>query len=308
MKPPQVNLQHIISFYYLAKEKSFSEAAEKLFVTQSAVTQQIKALEVQFGVKLVNVKKKRVYLTKAGERLFVYAEEFLNHAMMLENFLKSYRLNNLYIGISGTLMLYLMGIIDKFKEIYPSVQVTVREGPSQMLVDELLDFRHDICLVGPLANLSERLNIFQIPKVEKLVFVANPEYRMAIEVPIKWKDLACHPLIIQSEGSVAHEIILNNFSARGLEPRIGAEVDNIEFAKALVRQKKGIALMFLPNIREELAQGTLTIIPVEDSELRLGIDVLTNKEAASSAITEAFFNIIKEHFHHVLSEGISLLP
>jgi len=303
MKPPQVNLQHIISFYYVAKEKSFSDAAEKLFVTQPAVTQQIRTLEVQFGIKLVNIKKKRVYLTKAGEKLFIYAEELLDHAIIVENFLKSYRLNNLYIGIAGTMMLYLMGIIDKLKELYPSVQVTVREGPSRVLAEELLDFRHDICLVGPLSNLSEKLNVFHIPKVEKLVFTASPEYRLAVEPPIKWKDLACHPLIIQPEGSVAYELILHNFNIRGFKPQIGAEVDNIEFAKTLAKQKKGIALMFLPNIREELANGTLKIIPVEGGDIRLGIDVLTNKEAASSAVTEAFFRIIKEHFNYVLSEG-----
>jgi DNA-binding transcriptional LysR family regulator len=303
MRPPQINLQHIISFYYVAKEKSFSEAAENLFVTQSAVTQQIRALEVQFGVKLVNVKKKRVFLTKAGERLFAYAEEFLNHTIMIENFLKSYRLNNLHVGIAGTLMLYLMGMIDKFKELYPSVQVTVREGPSRKLAEELLDFRHDICIVGPISDLNERLNVFKIPpKVEKLVFVASPEYRLSVELPLKWKDLAVHPLIIQPEGSVAYELIFNNFISRGLKPLIGAEVDNIEFAKTLAKQKKGIALMFQPNIREELANGALTIIPVEDGEIWLGIDVLTNKEAASSAVMEAFFNIIKEHFDYVLSK------
>jgi DNA-binding transcriptional LysR family regulator len=301
MRPPQVNLQHIISFYYVAKEKSFSEAAEKLFVTQPAVTQQIRALEVQYGVKLVNIKKKRAYLTKAGERLFVYAEELLDHAIMIDNFLKTSRLNSLYIGVAGTLMLYLMGIIDKFKELYPSVRVIVREGPSRILVKELLDFRHDICFVGPLTDLSERLSAFHIPKVEKMVFVASPEYRIAIETPIKWKDLACHPLIIQPEGSVAHEITFNNFSIRGLKPQIGAEVDNIEFAKILARQKKGIALMFLPNVREELANNSLTIIPVEDGEIRLGIDVLTNKETALSTVMEAFLNIIKEHFNYILS-------
>jgi DNA-binding transcriptional LysR family regulator len=304
MKPPQVNLQHIISFYYVAKEKSFSDAAEKLFITQPAVTQQIRSMEVQFGVKLINIKKKRVYLTKAGERLFVYAEELLDHTVMIENFLKSYKLNNLYIGIAGTMMLYLMGLIDKFKELYPSVQVTVREGPSRKLAEELLDFRHDICIVGPLSNLNERLNVFRIPpKVEKLVFVASPEYRLSVEQPVKWKDLACHPLIIQPEGSVAYELIFNNFISRGLKPQIGAEVDNIEFAKTLAKQKKGIALMFQPNVREELANGTLTIIPIEDGEIWLGIDVLTNKEAASSPVVEAFFNIIKDHFHYVLSEG-----
>jgi DNA-binding transcriptional LysR family regulator len=303
MRPPQVNLQHIISFYYVAKEKSFSAAAEKLFVTQPAVTQQIRGLEVQFGVKLFNIKKKRVYLTKAGDRLFVYAEELLDQVIIIESFLKSYRLNNLNIGIAGTLMLFLMGIIDKFKELYPYVQVTVREGPSRVLVEELLDFRHDICLVGPLTNLSERLNVFHVPKVEKMVFVASPEFQLTVEPPIKWKDLACHPLIIQPEGSVSYELILNNFSTRGLKPQIGAEVNNVECAKVLAKQKKGIALMFLPNIREELAQGTLTIVPVVDGEIQLGVDVLTNKEAASSAITEAFLNIVKEHFYYVLSKN-----
>ncbi|MCX5813765.1 MAG: substrate-binding domain-containing protein, partial [Proteobacteria bacterium] len=223
---------------------------------------------------------------------------------MTDNFLKSYKLNNLHVGIAGTLMLYLMGMIDRFKELYPAVQVTVREGPSRKLAEELLDFRHDICIVGPLSNLNERLNVFRIPpKVEKLVFVASPEYRMEIELPITWKDLARYPLIIQPEGSVAYELIFNNFISRGLKPQIGAEVDNIEFAKTLAKQKKGIALMFQPNIREELANGTLTIIPVEDGEIWLGIDVLTNKEASSSPIIEAFFTIIKEHFHHVLSQG-----
>ena len=90
VKPPQINLQQIISFYFVGKEESFSVASEKLFVTQPAVTQQIKALETQFGVKLINVKRKRVHLTKAGERFLDYAEEIINHVTMAENFLKSF--------------------------------------------------------------------------------------------------------------------------------------------------------------------------------------------------------------------------
>jgi DNA-binding transcriptional LysR family regulator len=302
MRSTQINLQHVISFYFLAKEKSFSTASEKLFITQPAVTQQIRALELQFGVKLVNVKKKRVYLTKAGEKLFDIAGELLNQAITAENFLKGYRLNNLHIGIAGTLMVYLMDIIDKFKELYPSMQVTVRQGPSLVLVEELLDFRHDICIIGTLAKADEKLRIFRIPKVERMVFVASPESGLAGGHRVTWEDLIHHPLIIQSEGSLAREIVLQHFRSRGLKPLIGAEVDNIECAKKLAEQKKGIALMFLPNIREEITKGTLTIIPVEDSEIRLGIDILMNKETASSAVMDAFLNIIKEHFNYVLSE------
>src|SRR5512139_3017546 len=97
-----INPQHIISFYYVGAEKSFSAASERLCITEPAVHQQIKALEVQFGVKLFYVTKKRVCLTKPGERLFIYAEEFFNQAVIAENFLKSYRLSNLHVAIASS--------------------------------------------------------------------------------------------------------------------------------------------------------------------------------------------------------------
>ena len=78
MRLPQLNPQQIITFYFVAKEGSFSTASEKLFITQSAVTQQIKSLETRFGVKLFRMRKQKAYLTDGGERLFVYADEFVH--------------------------------------------------------------------------------------------------------------------------------------------------------------------------------------------------------------------------------------
>jgi len=85
----QLNLHHVISFYFLAKEQSFSRAAERLAITQPAVTQHVRGLETQFGTKLIILKKQRVHLTKAGEELFAYAEELFNQAVLTENFLKN---------------------------------------------------------------------------------------------------------------------------------------------------------------------------------------------------------------------------
>jgi DNA-binding transcriptional LysR family regulator len=173
MRLPHINPQHIVTFYFVAKETSFSLASEKLCITQSAVTQQIRALELQFKIKLINVKRKRVYLTKAGEHLMGLAEQFLSQATMIEDYLNSYILNNLHVGITRSLTRYLTGIIENFRELYPSVRVTVREGPSKVLAEEILDFQHDICLVGTLTQPSERLKIFRVPHVEKLIFVAG---------------------------------------------------------------------------------------------------------------------------------------
>ena len=103
MRLPHINPQHIMTFYFVAKETSFSLASEKLCITQSAVTQQIRALELQFKVKLINVKRKRAYLTKAGVHLMGLAEQFLNQTITIEDYLKSYTLKNLNVGIASEL-------------------------------------------------------------------------------------------------------------------------------------------------------------------------------------------------------------
>ena len=298
MRLPHINPQHIITFYFVAKEMSFSLASEKLFITQSAVTQQIRALELQFKVKLINVKRKRAYLTKAGVHLMGLAEQFLNQTITIEDYLKSYTLKNLHVGIAGSLTHYLTGIIEKFREIHPSVRVTVREGPSNTIAEELLDFQHDICLVGTLTQPNDRLKVFRIPLVEQMVFVTGSACPLVAAQNIEWKDLVQYPLILQSEGSLARKTALYQFTSRGLEPIIGAETDNVECAKDLVRQGKGIALMFFPNVKEELATGTLRTLPLTDSEIRFGIDILINKEMPPSPLIEAFLVVIKDYLNY----------
>jgi len=295
--PLSVNPQHIISFYFVGLEKSFSAASEKLCVTEPAVHQQIKALELQFGVKLVYVKKKRACLTKAGEKLFTYAEEFFNQATITENFLKTYALTNLRVAIASSLLMYLMPVIEKFKESQPNVQVTIHEGPSMILGEELIDFKHDICLIGSF-NRFERLRVLRIPEVEEMVFVANPQHPLAKVTALTWEDVARWPLVIQREGSMARAILDQNFRARSLKPSIGTEVMNPECMRGLAREMRGIALMFLPNVRDDLALGRLTMIPLADGPIKLDIDVLMNRELAMSPIAEVFLKVIKEYFHY----------
>lgn len=300
--PPHVNLQYIITFYFVAHEGSFSSAADKLCVTESAVHQQIRGLELYYKVKLVYVKKKRAYLTSAGERLFPYAESLFKQLMAIDSFLEKYRVNSLHIGVSGTLMVYLVSIINKFKELYPTVQITLQQGPSMLLMEELVQFRHDICLVGSLHYVDESLRVLRIPEVEELVLVTGPQHPLACGPPATWEDLTHYPLIVQHEGTCGRRIIEQKFSSNHLTPFIGAEVDNIECAKRLAQQGMGIALMFLPNVKEEIAQGTLKIIPMVDGKIKLGIDILTNRMASLSQPGEAFLNVILEHFRPELQE------
>ncbi len=114
--------------------------------------------------------------------------------------------------------------------------------------------------------------------------------------------MSLHPLIIQSEGAVSRAVVLHHFKKRGLKPLIGVETDNIQFMKELVRQKTGIALMYEPNIREEVARGEMKIIEVEDGEIKLGgIDILMHRENASPT-ARSFLALIKERFDGIIQE------
>jgi len=301
VKLPRLNLQHIITFYCVAAERSFSGASERLFVTQSAVTQQIRTLETQFGVKLFYLKKQKTYLTHAGERLFVYADEFVHQAKMMETFLKTYRLTTLHLGVSSTLMHYVMPVINRFKEIHPSVQVSVREGVSVDLAEQLLDFKHDICFVGQayIGGASRwlgRVTGYRIPFVEKVVFVAAADYPIRTDVECSWEDLARQPLILPSEGASGRRFVLAHFSERGLRINIGAEVDNIECTRELVRRGKGVAVMFWPNARDDVVAGKLKIIPIVGGDIRFGVDILLNPEVAVSPLAKDFVDVLRGQF------------
>lgn len=299
----QLNLHHVISFYCLAKEQSFSRAAERLGISQPAVSQHIRGLEIQFGVKLINLKKQRIHLTKAGEKLIGYAEELFNQAVLTENFLKNYHFNNISIGIAGGLTYFLTNFIDHYKEMYPSIKVSIREGSSKSLVEELLNYQHDICFTGVLAPYAKKLRSFRIDSDEQMVFVASPKNPLYGDAPAKWEQLATYPLIIQSEGSAGREIVRYEFIKRGLRPTIGTEVSNIELAKELAKQDKGVALLFEPNVCREVDRGELKIIRVEDGEIRMGgFYVVTNREEQISHAVKSCLATIKEYFNNKLHE------
>jgi DNA-binding transcriptional LysR family regulator len=296
MKPIKINIDQLITFYFIAKEGGITDASELLCLSQPAVTMQVSALQKYFGVKLINVKKKRVHLTKAGKELFPYAEEIYRTAMKAESLLVSYRNNNLRIGISGALTLFIIPVVDRFKALYPTVRMTIREGRTRNLTTELLDFQHDLCIVGTVDNVQKELQVFRIPGIEKMVLVASPEDVLARKRSVTWKELEGYPLILLGEGSAARDRILNEFEKRGLSPHIAADIDSVEGMKQLIAKGKGVGLMFPPNVSQEISVGKLTSVPLEGGDVKIDIDVVIHREVSLSPPAERFLALIRKHF------------
>ncbi|MBI5252509.1 MAG: substrate-binding domain-containing protein [Desulfomonile tiedjei] len=163
--------------------------------------------------------------------------------------------------------------------------------------------QHDICLIGLSGPYSEEPRVYRVRGNEQMFIVASPDYPLPLDIYIERAELISHPLIIEEQGSAGRAVVLHQFEKRGLLPRIGAEVNNIELAKKLALQKKGVALMFEPTIREDVGRGGLKIIRLQGGEIKLrAIDVLVNREVRLSPIAEAFRLAIKEHFDGNLHE------
>ncbi|NLW36411.1 LysR family transcriptional regulator [Syntrophorhabdus aromaticivorans] len=308
MKALKINLDQLITFYFIVIEGSLSGASARLCISQPAVTMQIAALQKQFGVKLIRVKKKKVNLTKAGEMLFIHAEEAYRSAMRAESLLHGHRSNNLRIGVAAALMVYLIPVVDQFTELYPSVKVTVREGRSLNIIEELLDFEHDLCIVGAFENVNKELRAFHIPDVERMILVGAPGDPLAQRQMVQWKDLDGYPFILHCEGSIARTVITREFRKRNIKPSISAEIDNIKCMKRLIESGKGVGLMFYPNVKEEIAHHELSIIPLVDGDLKVGIDVIVNRETALSPPAADFLALTGSRFGCIIAAGDQGFP
>jgi LysR family transcriptional regulator, low CO2-responsive transcriptional regulator len=294
---PLINVSQLLTFYFVGKEGNITAAAEQLCITQPAVTKQIRALQNQFGVKLIHVKKRRVYLTEVGQELFLYAEEVYHAVAKAESFLQTDRNTNFRVGISSSLTAYLTPILDAFKESNPSMVLNVKEGASVQIVEELLDFQHDLVLVPPLYKISGELRIIHIPEAEKMVLVTSPVGPLAMKEHIAWKDLHGCPFILHREGSILRQLILDYFKERNIDIHVAANIDSIAFMKRLVEKGKGLALMLPASVKEETAAKRLKVLPVTDGDFWLGIDIVMQKQITSSPACRAFLRLLETHFN-----------
>lgn len=294
MKPPHVNLDQLVTFFFVAKERSLSRASEKLCVSVPAVAKQMKCLETAFRVKLIMVRKKKIYLTNMGTMLLPYAEEVYRASLKAESLLLSSK-DNVRLGISFALTRRFLPIVDKFKEMHPSVPVTIREASSLRLIAELTEFHHDVCIVATPNMISAELSAFRLPQKEEFLLVAAPGTPLARKKQAVWSDLSDYPIVLHGEGSLSRKLILDEFQRRNVRPFIAASVDGVEATKELVEQGIGAGFMTPCNIEQDLALERLKVIPLKDGDVKLPIDVVVHKGVILTRAAKAFISLVEKH-------------
>ena len=259
-----LDLYHI--FYIVAKEGSISKASNVLFISQPAITFQIKKLEEQLGVCLFTRTKHGMILTEEGKVLFRYVkngiENFNNGENALSN-LKNLDSGTIRIGISTTICRYiLMPYLEKFHEKYPNIDIQINNNISNNLIKELRKGNLDIIMLFLPSTDNKDLIITKVKEVHD-IFVGNKKYYDLMKRKNSLNDLKLYPLIFPNFPSNSR-IYLNKYLKENnvnLKPKL--EVVSYNLIVDLIKSGFGIGYVTKEFIKEELKNKSLYEINIK---------------------------------------------
>lgn len=294
MRTLRINLSHIITFLYVAELKSFKDAAEQLFITQPAVSMQIKAFEKQFGVKLFHLKNRGLTLTKVGEQILPLARTLYETAFTCEGYLDDVRKmekGELHLGVARTLNLFIAHYVFIFRNKFPGVRIVIHEDSSKEILEGLKNFMYDLAVV---AHCEDDPKIYtECITKEEMVFAVSPLHPLANKNKVSITELDGEKFILQGEGSGTRTNILTFFKEYNITPKIVTEVDNLQTIKRFVMQDKGISLMYPPLIDKELGDGSIAKISI-DKKISIIIESAILDKTLTSPLVTAFLETLKQ--------------
>lgn len=258
-------------FRAVAHHLNFSRAAEELLLTQPAITQQIKALEDEFGVPLFDRGGGRIALTAGGKALLPFAEKMKDLSdkavtAVAEAF--GQQAGELSLGASQTIGQYLLPtFVAGFRQTNPRVKVIARSGNTDEMLEALLAREIHLALIeGPEQRKDLHIESFM---EDHMVLVVPAKHGWA-NSEVEVEDLKSEPLLMREFGSGSRRVVEQALSKAGIKTKdltIGMELDSTEGLLSAVEAGLGITFVSRWAVRNQLALGTLKVARVHGLKL-----------------------------------------
>ena len=290
----QSSLNSLLVFHEVAKHRSFSKAAEGLFISQPAVTKHIKELERRVGMGLIQRRKGGFSLTEAGKIIFRYSHKISSHLMEMENVLGSLQKDHrglLKIGTTESYSRCLMPrLLSGFQAAYPAFKIALDVGNSDEIERNLLVYKNDLGLIG-LTRTSSKLEAIPFLK-EPLVLIVSPNHSLAKRKVVSLRELEGYPFIIRAKGSTTRRIVLQAFKDLEIRPSLLMEAGSSEFIKQWVSEGKGVSVIVKRIVGDEEKRGIIKTVPLME-KLHLEVALLYLKEERANPAVKTFVNFIE---------------
>jgi DNA-binding transcriptional LysR family regulator len=296
-------LKQIKTFQKVARLQSISKAANALFVTQPAVTQQIKQLEEVFGLALIEPFGRTVQLTESGKIFFKLSETLLANLADLEETMSNLinlEKGHIRLGIVSTTKYFVPMLMMEFKKVYPAISFDLKIANREEMVNLLRNNLVDLVIMGRPPNKVE---------YDAIPFITNPlgiisgeKYPLKNKTTYRLEDLKNEKFIAREEGSGTRLLMEKIFLEKGVKPEIFMSIASNETIKQSVMANMGLTFISLRAVSRELDNGELKLLNVEGLPYIGHWYVMHRAEKRLSPSTVAFKDFMIEKSEALISQ------
>ncbi len=283
-------------FCDLVESRSFSRAAIRNYITQSAVSQQVKNLESRFETQLLRRDGRTVTPTAAGRKFYENSRVILDKFEHLQQEMKS-----LGQGVAGSIRvatIYSVGIyemsvvVKSFLKIYPKVNLHVEYSKGAQVYEDCLHGVIDLGIV-PYPEARKGLRIIPLP-ADKLVLICAPEHPLAQRRYIDIEELNEQKFIAFEKGLASQRAIERIFQENEVNVKVVMEFDNIETIKRSVEIAAGVSIVPYLSVQKEVENGTLVQVLFTDKSFYRPLGIIVRRKHSLSRAARKFIELMQK--------------
>ncbi|HEX3323273.1 MAG TPA: LysR family transcriptional regulator [Terriglobales bacterium] len=287
-----MDLSQLEVFLAVAREGRFSRAAEKLFRTQSAVSQTVRKLEQEIGEPLFDRSSREGVLTDAGRVLKEYAEKLLNlredaQEALVE--LRELQKGKLALAANEFTVLYLLTVLGEFRRLHPMIKISVQRALGSHIPDDILNHSIEMGVLSYDPE-DERLHSIVVYQ-DELAFVVPPNHPLASEKTVSILQLGAEAFVAHIVSSPYRDKVIQTFRRYKTPLHMAIELPTLQAIKRFVAMGNGVALVPRISVENELARRELVHIPVKELDLQRKLRLVYRKGGVVSHAGRAFLAV-----------------
>lgn len=284
-----VTLRQLQVFESVARHLSHSRAAQELFLSQPAVSMQIKQLESVVGMALFEQAGKKLFLTEAGREVLHYSRSILQLIDEMEAVfgeMKGLERGQLNISVVSTANYFMPQLLAKFCNRYPNINVILNVANRTSVLQQLADNATDLAIMGQPPQSADI--VAESFMKNPLVVIAPPDHPLSNAVQIRPKQLEQENFLLRESGSGTRSAMERFFAEHDVQYRSSMEMGTNEAIKQAVQAGMGLGILSLHSVELELETGRLVVLDAEHFPIVRHWYIAHRKNKRLSGAAQAF--------------------
>lgn len=303
-----MDFRQIEIFVKVAELGSFSKAGEALHLTQPTVSERVRSLEEELGVKLLDRQQRGASPTKAGELLLAYARRILQLQREARQALDEFQgrmSGELVVGASSIPGEYVLpSLIGRFKTKFPDISISLLIGDTQGVLDWVLEGKVEVGVVG--AQIGHRAIEYRELMPDELVLVVPAEHPWHARKTVTLEEVRQEPLIVRERGSGSRHALERALGEVGLDLgafRVVGEMGSTQAIKQAVKAGVGVSMISMRAVADECRAKLLWCVKVRDLRFARAFYLVVHRGRTRSPLAEAFRTFLLAEAHAVFPES-----